>query len=429
MKPGPAAEGAAVLIVALAAYALVFDDLGGLLAAGAVLFFLLFRGAVFFQDLSRLAATLSVERAVDRRMIRQGSLLGVETTVSYDPVPGLSVDVEDLLPAVAVAGSAQTTRKIGPGRVVIGHSFRVMAAGDTSFGGIGITARDAFFSASLSLKKSDLRRPALRVTPQSRPLSGRGTGAGAGDEEGGALHLLRGQETRGYREYLPGDALDTVDWKLSARYGKMYVREAEGLSGGMPFIIVDLPDRHDAPEQDAFNRFSLEVNGAVQGSFTKFGSCPLLILSGGDIISYIPPGAGEKELFEILAGVRPIERCTHLFRYLDPATARARVRAVQRESGRSDLFRDRLSGVLSAFGGDGAPIAFRQQVARSMRSSGAASVVLYTAALGDLSHLVQIVMEARRQGMPVAVHALSASGAGTVGRLPVSHEIAAVEEI
>jgi len=429
VKPSPAAEGVAVLAVALAAYALIFDDLAGLLAAGAVLFFLLFRGAVFFQDFSRLVATLSVERAVGKRIIRQGSLLGVETTVSYDPGSGLSVDLEDLIPAVAVAGSVQTVRRVGPGRVVIRHSFRIMAAGDTSFGGIRISAGDPFFSASLSLKKPALKHPALRVTPQSRPLAGGGKGSGSGDEEGGALRLLRGQETRGYREYITGDSLEMVDWKISAKYGKMYVREVEGLSGGMPFIIVDLPDCRDTLEREAFDRYSLEVNSAVQGSFTKFGSCPLLISSGGDVISYIPPGAGEKELFETLAGIHPVERFAHLFRYLDPAVARARIRAINREVERSDPFREQLSRIISAFGGGGGPIMFRQQVALAMRSSGAASVLLYTTALGDLSHIVQIVLEAQKQGVPIAVHALGASGVGTVGRMLAAHEITAVEEI
>mgnify|MGYP001121838650 CR=1 FL=1 len=120
----------------------------------------------------------------------------------------------------------------------------------------------------------------------------------------------------------PATALTWWTGSLSANYGEMYVREAEGLSGGRPFIVVDLPDRHDAPERDLFDRYALAVNGAVQGSFTKFGSCPLLILSGGDIVTYIPPGAGEKELFQTLAGIRTVERAVHLYWYLDPAMAK-----------------------------------------------------------------------------------------------------------
>ncbi|EJG08236.1 MAG: DUF58 domain-containing protein [Methanofollis liminatans] len=429
MKPSPAAEGGAVLAVALAAYALIFDDLAGLLAAGTVLFFLVFRGAVFLHGISHLAATISVERAVGKRIVRQGSLLAVETNVSYDPGTALAVEVEDLIPGVAVAASEQKSRVVGPGRVVLRHSFRVMAAGDTSFGGIGLVAKDPFFSATLSLRKSALKNPALRVTPQVLPLSGRGKGHGSGDEEGGSLRLLKGQETRGYREYITGDSLDLVDWKLSAKYGEMYVREAEGLSGGRPFIVVDLPDRHDAPERDLFDRYALAVNGAVQGSFTKFGSCPLLILSGGDIVTYIPPGAGEKELFQTLAGIRPVERSVHLYRYLDPAMARARIRALRREGADPGGFGESLSSTISAFGGDGVPVIFRQQVARAMRSSGAASVLLYTTALGDLSHIVQVVQEAQRQGMPVTVRASGPAGAGAVGRMLAAHEAATVEEV
>lgn len=243
------------------------------------------------------------------------------------------------------------------------------------------------------------------------------------------MRLLRGQETRGYREYIPGDSLELVDWKLSAKYGEMYVREAEGISGGRPFIVVDLPDGGDAPDREAFDRYSLAVNGAVQGSFTKFGSCPLMIVSGGDILSYIPPGAGEKELFETLAGVRPVERSVHLYRYLDPAMARARVRALRREAAGPGAFGERLSGVIEAFGVEGVPVAFRQQVARAMRTSGAASVLLYTTARGDLSHIVQVVQEAHRQGMPVTVRAPGPAGAVAVGQVLASREAATVEEI
>jgi uncharacterized protein (DUF58 family) len=429
VKPSPAAEAGAVLAVALAAYALIFDDLAGLLAAGTVIFFLIFRGAVFLRDLSRFTATISVERAVGKRIVRQGSLLAVETQVSYDPGSTLAVEVEDLIPAVAVAASEQRSRTIGPGRLALRHSFRVMAAGDTAFGGISLVAKDPFFSASLSLRKPALKHPSLRVTPLSLPLSGSGKGHGSGEEEGGSLRLLKGQETRGYREYITGDSLDLVDWKLSAKYGTMYVREAEGLSGGRPFIVVDLPDRRDAPEREVFDRYSLAVNGAVQGSFTKFGSCPLLIISGGDVVSYIPPGAGEKELFETLAAVRPVERSVHLYRYLDPAMARARIRALRREGEDPGGFGERLSGVIAAFGGEGTPVIFRQQVARAMRSSGAASVLLYTTALGDLSHVAQIVQEAQRQGMPVTVRASDPAGAGTVGQMLAAHGAATVEEV
>ncbi|TAJ45313.1 DUF58 domain-containing protein [Methanofollis fontis] len=429
MRPRPAAEGIAVLAVSLGVYALLFDDTAGMAAAGVLALFLVYRAGSFYREFALLLPTVTVKRTTGKRIARQGSRIRVASVVAHDPGTPLSVTFEDIAPPVAIVENVDPPRLQAPGETVLRSVLRLMAAGDTSFGGLVVRAHDPFFSGSLTLRGEGFSAPSLRITPESIPVAGAGRGDVSGEIEGGKNRILRGQETRGYREYIVGDSLEMVDWKLSAKYGTMIVREVEGISGGRPFVIVDLPDRRDAPGKEEFARYSMSVNGGVEGTFTRFGACPLLIVSGAEILSYLPSGSAEKEILDALSGITPTERAVHLYRYLDPVIARSRIRAIERTPGEAPEYRRRLSGILSAYSGNAPPLPFREGVGRAIRASGAATVLLYSTFRGDPSHLVQIALEARRQGMEMQVYALGAEGAGRAARLLAPHQIEAVEEI
>ncbi|MDD3621639.1 MAG: DUF58 domain-containing protein [Methanofollis sp.] len=418
MKPGPVTEGIGALALALAGYALIFDDLAGYVVAGTLLIYLVYRAASFLKRYTRLAGSLALSREVDKKVVRQGSVARVETKISYAFQPGIAVHMEDLLPPVAVQDQEQQTVFPEPGRAVIRYRMRCMAPGETSFGGLRLTARDPFFSATLSLMNTGLGLPSITIVPVGEAQSGPASGNWLGEMEGSRSLLFRGQETRAYREYIPGDPLDYVDWKLTAKYGKMYVREREGLSGGASMIIIDLPGIDEKLSKEEMSRYSLAATGAVEGTYNKYGNCPLLLISGGNVIASVPSESSEDEVFGALTAVRPTERTAPLYRYLDPVMVHLLLRMAENRSRGSETFWNRYSETLRLFRTRAPDFPFRKLISEAVRLSEAASLHLYTPGRGDGSHLSQVVLEAKQQGLWVGVHILSGTaGVGTGNEL------------
>lgn len=399
MRAGPAVQGLGVLALALGVYAVLFDDAAGSAVAGVIALFVLYRAAFFHRAVAALAMSVAVERTAGKRIVRQGGRLPVRTLVTYDASLPLSVGAEDILPIVALIDGEQTTEERKPGLISIRYILRLVAAGETSFGGVVLAVHDPFFSGKVRVGRSDLCSPSLRVVPESIRHPGYGRGTGEGLSGGGGMTLLAGEDIRGFHEYIPGEDLTRVDWKLTAKFGIPYIREPEGLSGGAPLVLIDLPDIHNAPEAEDFARFSIAASGEAEGICTHFDVCPLLLISGGEVMSCVRGSPEQKEFLAALAAIRPVERTVHLYRYLDPAGVRGRLRASP--AGGVGVFRERLTSIIPVFGGKKGVLPFRLAVARAMRSSGAAAVVIYTTGRGDCSHLSQVVMEALRQGLEV----------------------------
>lgn len=398
MRAGPAAEGLGVLALALGVYALFFDDITGTAVAGVIALFIIFRAFLFHRAVSALVRSTVVERTVGKRIVRQGGRLPVRTLVTYDASLPLVVGAEDILPAIAVIDGEQSADIQKPGRISIRYVLRPLAAGDASFGGLVLSAQDHFFSGTVRVSRSALCSPSLRVVPEPvhESGSGRGQGEGTSGEEGQSL--LSNEDIRGFHEYLPGEDLAHIDWKLSAKFGILYIREYERESDGAPLLIIDLPDIHDAPEKEDFARFSIAASEEAEGICTQFDICPLLIISGGDILTFLSGSSDQKEFLAALATIRPVERATYFYRYHDLASVR--VREPFGGSGR-EVFRERLASIIPVFRDKKGILPFRIAVARAIRSSGAAAVVIYTTGRGDCSHLSQIVQEALHQGLGV----------------------------
>jgi uncharacterized protein (DUF58 family) len=407
-------QGLGVLALALGVYAVLFDDPAGSAVAGVIALFLLFRAALFCRAATALIRSVTLERTLGRRIVRQGGRLPVRALVTYDASLPLSVGAEDMLPAVSVIDGFQTCNEQKPGLISIRYVLRPMAAGETSFEGVSLSFHDPFFSATVPVKRSDLCSPSLRVVPESIREEGYGRGMGEGLSGGGGMTLLTSEDIRGFHEYIPGEDLERVDWKLSAKFGTLYIREHEGESGGAPLVVIDLPDIHNAPCAEDFARFSIAACGEAEGICTHFDACPLLLISGGEVLSCVRGSPEQKEFIAALGAIRPVERTGHLYRYLDPAGVRVRIRAPR--GGGEEVFRERLTTIIPSFGDKKGILPFRLALARAMRSSGAAAVVLYTTGRGDCSHISLVVMEALRQGLNVRLKVLAESR-GHVERL------------
>ena len=234
IRPTRTSGGIAALALALTVVALLLANSAAALAAGSLAIFLLWRGWRFELDLATAAASLAVDRDVDRTILRQGATTTVRVRADIAVPPGMAVQVRDLPPAVAVGDAPLFL----PGETAT-YTVRLMAPGETAFGGVVLEASDAFFAASLVCRRADA--PHLRVFPAGTSENGRGTGGGSGDAEVERRTALGGQGIRGFRPYQTGDDPGRIDWKVSARRDAYYVRQPTGLEGGAPLIAVYFP--------------------------------------------------------------------------------------------------------------------------------------------------------------------------------------------
>ncbi|CVK34022.1 DUF58 domain-containing protein [Methanoculleus bourgensis] len=315
IRPTRTAGGVAALALALTVVALLIASPAAALAAGSLAIFLLWRGWRFERDLAAVAASLTVNRAVDRTILRQGAATTVRVTTTLTLLPGMEVRIRDVPPAVA-AGEAPLCR---PGETAT-YTIRIMAPGRTVFGGVILKANDAFYSRDLLIRH--LNAPSLQVFPAGTTAAGGGRGTGMGETEVDRRSTLDGQSVRGFRPYRSGDDPGSIDWKVSAKRGTLYIRQLTGLEGGTPLIVVDLPARDVDPE--TFARFSMAVSGAVEGAIRSRDGCSLLVVTSGEVVRFIPKTRDLREALQALGGLAPVEPRNPLYRAPGPAVLAAR---------------------------------------------------------------------------------------------------------
>lgn len=404
LRPTRAAGGVAALALLLAAAAHLLLMPAAALAAGSLGLFLLWRGWRFGNDLAVAVTSLTVTRDVDPTILRQGAVASVRVQADCAVPPGMAIHVRDIPPAVA-AGDGPLCE---PGKAVT-YAIRLMAPGETAFGGIVLSAGDAFFSRDLFCRRFDA--PRLRVFPVGTPEDGRGIGTHGESTEVDRKTTLAAQGVRGFRAYQKGDDPRLVDWKVTARRGTLYIREMTGLSGGAPLIAVDIPILTGDPED--FARLSTAVYGAIEGAIASRDGCSLLVAAGGEIVRFLPRILANREAFAALGGLSPLEPRAHLYRAPGPAVLAGRARMSGQGAGPEErVFRERLGGVLSAFAAT-SPAPFTVAIRAALDRAEATDIRIYSLlSEGDKSHLPQLIHEAKVRGMRVTLRA--PAGAGTL---------------
>jgi len=282
-----------VLVIAAAALLLFswsFDSAPALLLAGSILGLLAARALLFLHSAKAAAASVNVTRTAAPTILRQGSPVNVTCTVHLSLSPGLHADITDLPPAGApvAKGSATATQSLaGSHDVTMAYGISCLSSGNLTFGGMDIVLSDDLFSVRLPFRGGGFSLPSLWVDPVARLRAGDGSGA-FGEREAEAQKLLRGYGIRSFRSYLPGDDPRSIDWKLTAKHGRLYVREYTGMVGKNTLLVVDFPDGAlpcPAPLHDAVLGAALE---AAREMCRNPRGCSLMVISGPNLLSYLP---------------------------------------------------------------------------------------------------------------------------------------------
>ncbi len=161
---------------------------------------------------------------------------------------------------------------------------------------------------ALSTKPSD--KP--DVLPQEAELSGRIQRLELKAKRLAAQHLLgryrsrfrgRGLEFRDFREYVAGDDVRTIDWNVTARFGRPFVRNSEEERELHVVLVVDLaPSQLFGSGQQTKAELSRELAGLLALTALRSGDRVGLLELGHESQSpkFLAPGKGRHQKRRIL---------------------------------------------------------------------------------------------------------------------------------
>jgi uncharacterized protein (DUF58 family) len=175
--------------------------------------------------------------------VRAGERVTVELTVwSERKIRRPLITIQDQLPAHLLLGELSPSLPIAPSYDVpirTQYQMRPLKRGRYRWSGVIVEGTDAL---GLITKQHEYETAPTEMTVLPAPIpialdmpSARGWGI---DEAHSGSVRGAGLEPRGVREYVPGDAQRHIHWKLSARAGKLLVKEFEaGTQSSAAFVI------------------------------------------------------------------------------------------------------------------------------------------------------------------------------------------------
>ena len=113
-------------------------------------------------------------------------------------------------------------------------------------------------------------------------------------------HIGAGSEFWGVREYVSGDDVRRINWKASARLGRLFSNEYQGERSGDVIIVLDAR-RESAIGTPTVNAVEIGVRAAlgvaehVLASKNRVG-----LIVQRDVLDWVPPAFGRKQLYRIL---------------------------------------------------------------------------------------------------------------------------------
>lgn len=400
------------LIAALAiCYAYVLDDPAVLLAGCTLAGGILGQYILFSRRIRETAASVRIQRSAERTLVRKGTTLRMNTLITLQVPPRIHAEITEQLPPGAALQDGIISLVTKPDTRPQDHhlSYRItpLVHGTLQFTGVTIDVRNLFFTTRIDLSAEPFSGPSLLVQPVGFFESSlrRSTIESREIEK---MSVVSGFGIRALREYYAGDDIRAIDWKHSAKYDKLYVREYTGVINLPPLLIVDLPWNGSPVSEPDFNRFAAAVAGMAEYSVKTFQYVSILLVSGPNILQYI---GEEKDIQRCMSALRdwmhPVARTVHLYHVHDRADLRGQIRKLDEELALDGNIQDRAfctalrKHCLNALQHQRNP-AFYGQLARTISPLTIDDLFIFSMGTGDISHIRMMIRQAR--GMKVKVH-------------------------
>lgn len=126
----------------------------------------------------------------------------------------------------------------------------------------------------------------------------------------------RGMDFEELREYLPGDDVRHIDWNVTNRLGRPFVKRYREEREMTMLLVVDISPSGDfATVGKTKRRLAAEVAGTLAFAASRSGDKVGLLLFSGDVELYLPPAKGRRHLLRLLREVlyfNPAQRGTNV---------------------------------------------------------------------------------------------------------------------
>ncbi|QSZ66440.1 DUF58 domain-containing protein [Methanofollis aquaemaris] len=412
MSVGSGAYGVLLYLGILAGLSLLVDSLAAVLGACAVGTFLFIRYAVAYRRFAMVVTSLKVTRELENPAVRQDSTVGVRVRVTAALPPGCRIEVEDLPPAgVQVVGGSTCLSLVGPllEEEVISYSMVVPTEGEVVFRGVELRLPDLFFPRIAAFRGEGMRLPTLMVRPERRFITQKGeqddTGPESRHPSGGT-----GGTVRSFREFVDGDDVRRIDWKVSAKRDSLHVRVYADEEERPPLIFVDLP--RGEVSQHARAALKKAVRSAVAASVQTHGRTSLMAVKGPNLLVYLPLEADYARAMQALAGgENTTAEEAYFYRARPPSFLRTNLNALLYGSGNGNGdgnghragsdYRERLSAVYGSTLRGRERTVYERQLTQAVWRLRPRRIELFSCRDGDRSHLDFVVCIAERAGVPV----------------------------
>ena len=410
------------LFLAVAVFTLFLDDAVGIIAAGMLVFFLIYQASVFNRACRGALSTLRVDRSVEARHPGTGLPVGVSARLTTLLEAGMTLQAEDMPPSLTLVDGPAEDTAYAPGEEgawVSRYALIAVAPGGMRFRGVALTLKNPFFVRRVVCRSDLCTAPEIRVEPTPSEEDLLSTIHQERQRRGAPRTLLTGQDTRMFRPYQSGDDARFIDWKLTARYQEYYVRVPERHLEGSPLLIVDLPEYRAPSISERHARFLTRVTGILQRALDTYDSCSLLLISGGEVKGYHPPLVSGRYPRHLLHEIRPVVRSVHQFRTQDPHMLRARARKAMAEPA-GTIYGDRIGTIYHAFSGARGSDPLDVYLAESLAATPSGDLHLFTTLEGDISHITRILLAARSRKRQVHLRVPRDCPEETLARLEVA---------
>jgi hypothetical protein len=401
--------GLLVLIIGTGVFSWLFDDIFALIIFFALASLIFSRAFLFSRKISIVLSSLDIVRSAEKTIIRKGSNVAIRTSVTCRIPDGITVFVRDILPEVAqlVTGNNSVTSS-DPGLQTVDFQYTIalLSTGHVGFRGINMEIRDPFFSSRFRFRNSQFQGPSIWVEPVGVFRKGKDSGL-FGEWEGEKRSPLRGFGVVAFRDYITGDDPRSIDWKMTAKHGKIFVREYAGLCGVPSLFIVDFSG-NSGELGNAWDRLAGSLLQAFKDTVRERQKCSLVLISGVNLITYLPDESSLSRVRSAIGQKNSYPQIEHAYRNLEAGPARYVQKRIEREEAESNgdsmksLYLHNLWKIYDSFLPKMQPSIFDVQVARLMQKKETGRTYIFSLFQGDLSHIRTLIHQSRLRGIQVS---------------------------
>ncbi len=282
---------------------------------GIILFFIIFLSFFSFHISVEAFETLKVRRSVYNKVVGKGGYIVVRVTLSNQSSYRLKgVRVEDKYSGrgLSVEGSSNiNVLNLEPLEAAsFYYVLKAKADGAFTIGPLVLSMSDRLKLLSVSRTVMDLSKVIIiptfvDVKSSVTELGLKSTLISLGEHvHEKSIMVGRGGEYRSSREYIPGDDTSFIDWKATARRGKLHIKEFERRTSSRFLLVVDSGKSMSTGLKLEYVKQAIMLLSRSMSIIGDFYGLLIPSVSGVAFPTiyprYVPPGTGADHLYKVI---------------------------------------------------------------------------------------------------------------------------------